>query len=95
MERVSPQGSIGLVLTFTDRARLALSRSDAAAKRFNPAARLRLAASPGGIEAALTEAPLQGDHVLELGDGLEVIVAAGMSGVVDVGEHDAFTIAVT
>lgn len=77
------------MVTFTDRAREILGRADAAARRLNPDAHVRLAEAPGGgIEAQLASEPGPADHVVEVG-GATVFVQARLDGVVDVEDpHD-------
>jgi Fe-S cluster assembly iron-binding protein IscA len=81
--------SIGVMVTFTDRAREVLARSTAAARRLNPAARVRIAPDgAGGIRAELTDAVQAGDEVLDVMSGTTVIIALGLTGLIDAGEHD-------
>lgn len=77
------------MISFTDRAREVLGRADAAARRLNPDAHVRLAEAPGGgIEAQLASEPAPGDQVVEVGDAT-VFVRPGLDGVVDVEDpHD-------
>lgn len=81
------------MLRFTDRAVQALVRSDAAARRFNPDAKVRLAADPAtGVRAELVDDPRAGDRLEQVPDGPLVIAEASLMGVVDAGEHDALTL---
>lgn len=65
-----------------------LTRSQEAASRFNPEARIRLVRSGNGVEAQLAEGPAPGDQTVRVAD-LEVYVEADLDGVVDVQEpHD-------
>jgi hypothetical protein len=76
------------VIEFTDWARDILTRSQEAAWRFNPDARIRLARMGGIVQAALTEEPGPDDRPVRLGD-VTVYVEAGLEGLVDVEEpHD-------
>jgi hypothetical protein len=77
------------MVLFTDRAADALARSDAAARRFNPDARVRLVAEGATLRAELTDRGEPGDVELEDDRGFAVIVAADIDGLVDAGEHDA------
>ena len=78
------------MLALTARAADALRTADAAARRFNPDARVRLRAADGVVSADLVTAPEDGESLV-LVDGVELIVPDGMSGTVDAGEHNAFT----
>ncbi len=82
------------MLEFTDRAAEALARSDAAARRFNPDARVRLVAGGGAaLRAELTDHAEPGDATVRHDLGFEVYVAEGIDGLVDAGEHDALFLA--
>lgn len=82
-------GSIRSVIEFTEWAVEILSRSDAAARRFNPDARLRLVRDDvGGVRFELTDEPLATDAVVRHA-GFTLLVEAGLDGTVDVVEpHD-------
>jgi hypothetical protein len=76
------------VIEVTDWARDILSRSHAAARRFNAEATIRLARTSTGVEAVLAEAPDPGDQPVPIGDAT-IYVEAGLEGLVDVEEpHD-------
>lgn len=88
------------MLEVTEWAREILVRADAAARRLNPRARVRLSrtAAPavelraevpaGAIRTELVEAPEAGDESLEIGDAT-VYVAGDVEGLLDVEEpHD-------
>jgi hypothetical protein len=76
------------VIEFTEWANDILSRSDAAARRFNPDARVRLVREGSGVRFELSDAVEPGDRVVER-DGFTLFVEAGLEGVVDVVEpHD-------
>ena len=78
------------MVELTDRAVDALARSDAAARRFNPDARVRLAAGPSGdIVAVLTDRAEVDDTVVRHDASFEIFVAAGIDGLIDAGDHDA------
>lgn len=82
------QSTLGPMVTFTDWARDILTRSQEAAGRFNPEARIRLARTSSGVEAMLTDRPDPTDHAVEVG-AVTVYVEAGLEGLVDVEEpHD-------
>jgi hypothetical protein len=77
-----------VVIEFTDWAKEILTRSQAAAQRFNPEAKLRLARLDGIVQATLTDRPAPGDE--EVGfDDVTVFVEEGLEGLVDIEEpHD-------
>lgn len=65
-----------------------LNRSQEAATRFNPDARIRLVSSRGGVEAQLADGPAADDQTVEVGD-MTLYVQAGLDGLVDIQEpHD-------
>ena len=76
------------MIEFTAWASDILHRADAAARRFNPDANIRLARTAGSVEAVLTDAPGADDQVIEL-EGMTLYVERGIEGLVDVEEpHD-------
>ena len=76
------------MIEFTEWARDILARSQQAAARFNPEAKIRLARTPAGVEAKLADAPEPADRPFE-GAGVTVYVEEGLEGLVDVEEpHD-------
>ena len=76
------------MLELTDWAKDILRRSDTAARRFNPDARVRLARVAGAVQATLTDEPAPDDQVIEL-DGVTIFAEAGLAGLVDIEEpHD-------
>jgi len=76
------------VIEFTEWAKDILGRSQAAARRFNPDARIRLARVSGAVQALLTDAPLADDQEAQAGE-VTVYVERGLDGLVDVEEpHD-------
>jgi hypothetical protein len=76
------------MLELTDWAKDILSRSDAAARRFNPDARVRLARVAGVVQATLTDEPGADDQMIDI-DGVTVYAEAGLTGLVDIEEpHD-------
>jgi Fe-S cluster assembly iron-binding protein IscA len=76
------------VIEFTEWAADILARSDAAARRFNPDARVRLIRDGQGVRFDLVDRGEEGDQVVEH-DGFTLYVEAGLEGVVDVVEpHD-------
>lgn len=79
------------MLTLTDRARDALVAADAAARRFNPEARVRLRTAAAGLVADLADEAGPGEVLVELG-GLELIVQSDLEGTVDAGEHNVLAL---
>jgi hypothetical protein len=77
------------VIEFTEWATDILRRSQEAARRFDPNATLRMArGTDGRAEFALTDEPKDGDLLVH-GEGFDLLVQAGLDGVVDVVEpHD-------
>jgi hypothetical protein len=76
------------MIELTDWAREILAKSHAAATRFNPDAKIRLARSGRTVEARLTDAPAPDDARVPL-EGFDLFVEAGLEGLVDVEEpHD-------
>jgi len=80
------------MLRFTDRARDALETFHAAAARWNPDVRLRLARVGVELRPELADAPEPGDDTIDVGS-VTVFVEPGIDGVVDAGEHNVLTIA--
>jgi hypothetical protein len=78
------------MIEFSDWAKDILRRSDAASRRFNPDARIRLARVGGVVQATLTDAPGSKDAAVALEDGGPTIyVEPGIEGLVDIEEpHD-------
>jgi hypothetical protein len=79
------------MVELTDRAREALVAADVAARRLNPEARIRLAGHGTSVRAEFTDGSSPDDVRLDL-DGLTLLVAAGLEGVIDVGEHNELTL---
>ncbi|HJV03966.1 MAG TPA: hypothetical protein VJ868_01765 [Actinomycetota bacterium] len=76
------------MIEVTDWARDILSRSHAAARRFNADATIRLARTPSGVEAVLADGPDPRDQEVRIGDAV-VYVEEGLEGLLDVEEpHD-------
>jgi len=76
------------MIEFTDWARDILGRSQEAARRFNPEAKIRLAGTPAGVEARLTDRPELDDQQVDVA-GVTLYVQAGLEGLVDIEEpHD-------
>jgi hypothetical protein len=81
-------GTIGGVIEFTEWATDILSRSDAAARRFNPEARVRVIRDVKGVRFELTDRPGPDDQVVRR-EGFTLYVEPGLEGIVDVVEpHD-------
>jgi hypothetical protein len=78
----------GVTIELTDWAKDILTRSHEAARRFNPNARIRLARTPGGVQALLTDSPDPQDAEVAVGE-MTLFVQRGLSGLVDIEEpHD-------
>ena len=76
------------MIEFTDWAREILNKSQAAASRFNPNVKIRLARVGGAVQAVLAEGPEPGDQPAQV-DGMTLYVEGGLEGLVDVEEpHD-------
>jgi hypothetical protein len=76
------------MLELTDWAKDILRRSNAAARRFNPDARVRLARVGGVVQATLTDQPLDDDQRVSF-DDVTIYAEAGLEGLVDIEEpHD-------
>ena len=76
------------MIEFTAWATDILQRTHEAARRFNPAATVRVSRAGGGVEFALTDEPRDGDRLVR-GDGFDLFVEEGLDGIVDVVEpHD-------
>jgi hypothetical protein len=76
------------VIEVTEWAMDILTRSQAAARRFNPDATIRVARVGGDVQAVLAEAPEGGDQELHFGEAT-IYVEAGLEGLIDVEEpHD-------
>jgi hypothetical protein len=76
------------MIEFTDWAKDILTRSQDAARRFNPDALIRLVRTPSGVQAVLTDHVEAGDHAVEVA-GMILYVEAGLEGLIDIEEpHD-------
>ena len=76
------------MIEFTEWARDILQRAQQAAARFDSEARVRLARTPGGVQALLVHRSEPGDQEVEAGE-VRVFVQEGLDGLVDVQEpHD-------
>ncbi|MGH2686391.1 MAG: hypothetical protein ACRDJP_13075 [Actinomycetota bacterium] len=77
------------MIAVTDWARDILGRSQAAARRFDPSAVIRLVRSPEGVEARLAGGPESGDQEVRVDTEVIVFAEAGLDGVLDIEEpHD-------
>jgi hypothetical protein len=77
------------VLAFTDWAIEILSRADAAARRFNPEARVRVVREGGGVRFELTDEADPSDLVIEHPSGFTLLAQSDLEGTIDVVEpHD-------
>ena len=79
------------MVELTPRAHDALLVSQAAARRFDPDAHIRLTSDGTTVRAVLASRPEPGDVVLEVG-ALTIFIAPGVSGTVDAGEHNELTV---
>jgi hypothetical protein len=78
----------GGVLQVTEWANEILNKSQEAARRLNPNAKIRLASAAGGVEARLTDEPAPNDQAIPVGE-MTLYVQAGLEGLIDVEEpHD-------
>ncbi len=76
------------MIDFTDWAVEILSKAEAAARRFNAEARIRVVRDGAGVKFELTDEPDPTDTQVER-DGFTLFAQAGLDGVVDVAEpHD-------
>ena len=76
------------MIEFTAWATDILQRTHEAARRFNPAATVRVSRAGDGAEFALTDEPRDGDRLVR-GEGFDLLVEEGLGGIVDVVEpHD-------
>lgn len=76
------------MIEVTEWARDILSRSQEAARRFDPDARIRLARIGGQVQAVLANAPEAGDREVAVG-AMTLLVEDGLEGLLDVEEpHD-------
>lgn len=76
------------MIEFTEWATEILQKSQSAASRFNPDARIRLARVGGQVQAVLTDRPEEGDVPVVVGE-MTLLVEPGLSGMVDIEEpHD-------
>ena len=76
------------MIEFTEWATDILARSDAAARRFNADARVRVVRADEGVRFELVDRMEPGDQVVER-EGFTLYVESGLEGVVDVVEpHD-------
>ncbi len=76
------------MLEISDWARDIVTRAHAAATRFNPDAKIRLARTGPGVEAVLVERPEPDDERIDVG-GATLYVERGLEGLLDVEEpHD-------
>lgn len=76
------------MLDITERAAAAVIQMQVAAKRFNAAARIRIDPQDSGVAFALTETAEADDQELDC-RGTILLVAAGLNGTIDIGEHNA------
>jgi hypothetical protein len=76
------------VIEVSARAAELLAKADAAARRFNPDARIRVVPAEGGVRFVLADGPEDGDVAIER-DGVTFYADPTLAGIVDVEEpHD-------
>ena len=79
----------GPVIEVTDWARDILTRSQTAAKRFDPSAVIRLVRTPAGVEARLAGGAEEGDQQVEISGEVVVFAEPDLEGLLDIEEpHD-------
>jgi hypothetical protein len=79
------------VIGLTPRATDALRAADAAARRFNPDARIRLRRDGAGVTADLTEVPGPGESAVSI-EGIDMVVGDDLAGTLDADDHNAFSL---
>ena len=79
------------MVTIADRGAEGLRRSLAAARRFDPGVGIRLSGAGGRVTFDLAAGPEPGDATVE-GEGFVLWVAEGLTGTVDLGDHDALVL---
>jgi hypothetical protein len=75
------------VIEITGRAAEVLSRSAAAARRFDPNARVRVVSDGSGVSFELTDRVQPTDREIEQ-EGFVLLVEWGLDGTIDVADHD-------
>ena len=76
------------MIDVSERAAELLAKADAAARRFNPDARIRVVPADGGVRFVLSDGPEDGDVAVER-DGVTFFADPALAGTVDVEEpHD-------
>lgn len=86
--------SIVAMVNVADRAVEGLRRSLTAARRFDPSVGIRLSGAGPRHAFDLAAGPEPGDSTIE-GEGYVLWVAEGISGTVDLGDHDVLVLRVT
>jgi hypothetical protein len=87
--RAFASGRMDPMIELTEWARDILHRAQAAAGRFDPDARLRLARTGAGVQAVLVHEPEPGDGEVAVDEETTLFVESGLDGLVDVEEpHD-------
>ncbi len=76
------------MIQISEPAAAAVRQSEAAARRFNPNVRIRLASSGNAVRFELTDEPAETDVRVDCG-GVTLYVEAGLEGTLDTGEHNA------
>jgi Fe-S cluster assembly iron-binding protein IscA len=76
------------MIDITERASAAVIQMAAAARGFDPTARIRLSGGTSGVAFGLTDVAESGDQELDCG-GVVLLIEAGLDGIIDIGEHNA------
>ncbi len=76
------------MIEVTERAAAAVAQAEAAARRFNPAMRIRLVRVDSGVGFAFTDTPSDDDETVPC-DAATLYVEPGLSGTLDTGDHNA------
>lgn len=79
------------MIQVTDRAAAVVAQSLAAAQRFNPGVKIRLAREGAGVRFAFCDRAEPGDTEVACEDS-SLLVEAGLRGVLDTGDHNAPTL---
>ncbi len=79
------------MLDVTELAAGVLRSADAAARRFNPDARIRLRPGGRGLVTDLADAPGDDESSVTIAE-VEIIVADNLAGTIDAGDHDTLVL---
>jgi hypothetical protein len=75
------------MVRLTERAAAVVAQAETAARRFNPAASIRLVGDGAAVRFELADGPAPGDERVPAGEAT-LLVPSDLHGVVDVGEHN-------